>query len=111
MDVHAAATVWCLPEAQGDVVGEGRTATTAVALTALMRELGPSPPGARPSRGRRAPMTIAPVEPTDLPPYTFRQRCRQWRRRASALAACGFFLLTTPFGSCLRHLLLTGKKN
>src|SRR5262245_44441978 len=42
MDVHAASTVWCLLEAQGDVVGEGRTATTAVALTALMRELGPA---------------------------------------------------------------------
>src|SRR5262249_37559796 len=40
--VHAASTVWCLLEAQGDVVGEGRTATTAAALTALMRELGPA---------------------------------------------------------------------
>jgi len=30
-------------------------------------------------------MPSAPVESTDLPPYTFRQPCPQCRRRASAL--------------------------
>jgi len=30
-------------------------------------------------------MPAAPVAPTDLPPYTFRQPCRQCRRRAPAL--------------------------
>lgn len=39
MDVHAKVTVWCLLEAQGEVVREGRTPTTAPALAALMREL------------------------------------------------------------------------
>ena len=30
-------------------------------------------------------MVSAPVEPSDLPPYTFRQPCRQCRRCAPAL--------------------------
>src|SRR3989442_10485511 len=40
MDVHAKSTVWCLVDAHGAVVGEGRIPTTAPTLTALMRELG-----------------------------------------------------------------------
>ena len=40
MDVHAKATVWCLVDAQGEVVSEGRTPTTASALATLVRELG-----------------------------------------------------------------------
>ncbi len=42
MDVHAKSTVWCLLDAQGEVVSEGRTPTTAPALAALVRELGPA---------------------------------------------------------------------
>jgi hypothetical protein len=30
-------------------------------------------------------MTTAPVEPADLPPYTFRQPCRRCQRHAPAL--------------------------
>ncbi len=41
MDVHAKVTVWCLLDAQGEVVREGRTPTPAAALAALVRELGP----------------------------------------------------------------------
>jgi transposase len=40
MDVHAKSTVWCLVNEAGAVVREGRVATTAPALTALVRELG-----------------------------------------------------------------------
>ena len=40
MDVHAKATVWCLVDAQGEVVREGHTPTTAAALATLVRELG-----------------------------------------------------------------------
>ena len=39
MDVHAKATVWCLLDAQGEVVREG-TPTTAPALAALRTALG-----------------------------------------------------------------------
>jgi hypothetical protein len=39
MDVHAKSTVWCLLDAQGQVVREGRVATSAPALGALVREL------------------------------------------------------------------------
>ena len=39
MDVHATATVWCLLDAQGEVLREGQVRTTAAALTALMRAL------------------------------------------------------------------------
>ena len=42
MDVPAKSTVWCLLDAQGEVVSEGRTPTTAPALAALVRELGPA---------------------------------------------------------------------
>jgi transposase len=41
MDVHAKSTVWCLLDAQGEVVSEGHTPTTAAALAtlaALVRE-------------------------------------------------------------------------
>src|SRR5262245_10125958 len=38
-DVHAKSTVWCLLDAQGQVVSEGRVATSAPALRALVREL------------------------------------------------------------------------
>jgi transposase len=41
MDVHAKSTVWCLVNEVGEVVGEGRVATTAAALTALVQALGP----------------------------------------------------------------------
>jgi transposase len=37
--VHATSTVWCLVDAQGDVRREGKVATTAAALTALVLEL------------------------------------------------------------------------
>jgi transposase len=40
MDVHAKSTVWCLLEADGAIVSEGQTPTTAPALTAVARELG-----------------------------------------------------------------------
>jgi transposase len=40
MDVHAKSTVWCLVDAQGAVTGEGRIATTAPALAALVRGFG-----------------------------------------------------------------------
>ena len=40
MDVHAKSTVWCLVDAQGAVAEEGRIATTAPALAALVRGLG-----------------------------------------------------------------------
>ena len=40
MDVHAKSTVWCLVDAQGAVASEGRIATTAPALAALVRGLG-----------------------------------------------------------------------
>ena len=40
MDVHAKSTVWCLLDAQGEVLREGHTPTTVTALTALVRELG-----------------------------------------------------------------------
>lgn len=40
MDVHAKGTVWCLLDAQGEVVREGHSPTTAAALAALVRELG-----------------------------------------------------------------------
>ena len=40
MDVHAKSTVWCLVDAHGAVVSEGRIPTTAPTLTALVRELG-----------------------------------------------------------------------
>jgi hypothetical protein len=39
MDVHGKSTVWCLVDEQGEVLREGRTSTTAPALTALVREL------------------------------------------------------------------------
>src|SRR5207244_7634491 len=39
MDVHAKSTVWCLVDMQGAVMGEGRIATTAPALAALVRAL------------------------------------------------------------------------
>jgi hypothetical protein len=39
MDVHAKSTVWCLADEHGEVVREGRIATTAPALEALVREL------------------------------------------------------------------------
>ena len=39
MDVHAKSTVWCLLDAQGEVVSEGHTPTTAALLAALVREL------------------------------------------------------------------------
>jgi transposase len=40
MDVHAKSTVWCLVDAQGAVTGEGRIATTPLALAGLVRGLG-----------------------------------------------------------------------
>jgi transposase len=40
MDVHATSTVWCLVDERGEVVRQGRVATTAPALDALVRELG-----------------------------------------------------------------------
>ena len=40
MDVHAKSTVWCLVDQQGEVRREGKVATTAAALTALVQELG-----------------------------------------------------------------------
>ncbi|MGH8896653.1 MAG: IS110 family transposase [Egibacteraceae bacterium] len=42
MDVHAASTVWCLVDAHGEVVNEGRASTTVAGLTTLLRELGPA---------------------------------------------------------------------
>jgi transposase len=39
MDVHAKSTVWCLLDAQGEVVREDRTPTTAAALATLVRQL------------------------------------------------------------------------
>jgi transposase len=39
MDVHAKSTVWCLLDAQGEVVSQGRVETSATALGALVREL------------------------------------------------------------------------
>ena len=42
MDVHTASTVWCLLDANGDIVGEGRTRTTAPALMTLAQELAPT---------------------------------------------------------------------
>jgi transposase len=40
MDVHATSTVWCLVDQQGEVLREGKVATTAAALTALVQEFG-----------------------------------------------------------------------
>jgi transposase len=40
MDVHAKSTVWCLVDEHGEVLREGKVATTAAALTALVQELG-----------------------------------------------------------------------
>jgi transposase len=40
MDVHAKSTVWCLVDPQGEVLREGKVATTVAALTALVHELG-----------------------------------------------------------------------
>ena len=40
MDVHAKSTVWCLVDMPGAMMGEGRIATTAPALAALVRGLG-----------------------------------------------------------------------
>ena len=40
MDVHAKSTVWCLVDAHGEVLREGKVATSAAALTALVQELG-----------------------------------------------------------------------
>jgi transposase len=40
MDVHAKSTVWCLVDQQGAVLREGKAATNAAALTALVQELG-----------------------------------------------------------------------
>jgi transposase len=42
MDVHAKSTVWCLLNAQGEVVGQGRVETSATALGTLVRELSPT---------------------------------------------------------------------
>jgi transposase len=39
MDVHAKSTVWCLLDAQGEVVSQGRVATSGPALGGLVREL------------------------------------------------------------------------
>jgi hypothetical protein len=39
MDVHAKVTGWCLLDAQGEIVSEGRTPATAVALAALVQKL------------------------------------------------------------------------
>lgn len=39
MDVHAKSTVWCLVDEHGEVLREGRVATTGPALAALVREL------------------------------------------------------------------------
>ena len=39
MDVHATWTVWCLVDAQGEVLREGQVRTTATALTALVQAL------------------------------------------------------------------------
>ena len=39
MDVHATATVWCLVDAQGEVLREGQVRTTPAALTALVQAL------------------------------------------------------------------------
>lgn len=39
MDVHAKSTVWCLLDAQGERVREGKVATDAAVLAALVREL------------------------------------------------------------------------
>ncbi|MBI4702614.1 MAG: transposase [Deltaproteobacteria bacterium] len=41
LDVHSSATVWCLLGAQGEVLGQGKVATTAAELGRLVRELGP----------------------------------------------------------------------
>jgi len=40
MDVHATSTVWCVLDERGEVAREGRVATAAATLEALMRELG-----------------------------------------------------------------------
>jgi transposase len=40
MDVHAKSTVWCLVDDHGEVLREGKVATTVAALTALVQELG-----------------------------------------------------------------------
>lgn len=40
LDVHVTATVWCLLDEAGEVVGRGKTPTTAPALTALVRRVG-----------------------------------------------------------------------
>jgi transposase len=40
MDVHAESTVWCLVDQQGEVLREGKVATSTAALTALVQELG-----------------------------------------------------------------------
>jgi transposase len=40
MDVHAKSTVWCLLDEEGQVLREGKVATSAVALAALVQELG-----------------------------------------------------------------------
>ena len=39
MDVHAKSTVWCLVDTHGEVLREGKVATTAAELTALVQEL------------------------------------------------------------------------
>jgi hypothetical protein len=40
MDVHAKSTAWCLMDQQDEVLHEGKTATSATALTALVQQLG-----------------------------------------------------------------------
>jgi hypothetical protein len=40
MDVHAKSTVWCLLDPQGQVLHEGKVATSTPAVTALVQELG-----------------------------------------------------------------------
>ena len=39
LDVHSSATVWCLLDDSGEAVGRGKVATTAPALTALVKRL------------------------------------------------------------------------
>jgi transposase len=39
MDLHAKSTVWCLLDAQGEVIDQGRVETSAPALGSLVREL------------------------------------------------------------------------
>lgn len=42
MDVHAKSTVWCLLGEEGELLERGRVATSAPALTELVRALGPT---------------------------------------------------------------------